>query len=260
QRPIPAEQRPGGMRAYTSGTTGLPKGVRRERPTEEQLARAKEMYVAALGMADGMRALMCAPIYHSAPSSYVVQSALRDADLWIEPRFDAEAMLRLIAAERISHLYIVPTMMRRLLQLAPEVRARYDLRSLRFAASTGAPCDAHTKRRMIEWWGPILHEAYAASELGYITHIDSHEALGKPGAAGKARPRATLKVLSEEGAELPRGQVGLVYARHAAVTDFTYSHNEAARRQVERDGLWTLGDMGYLDDDGYLFLVDRNSD
>jgi len=256
QRAVPPEQRPGSMRAYTSGTTGLPKGVRRQPPTAAQVALANEMYITALGMENGM----CAPMYHSAPSGYVVQAAMRDADLWIEPRFEAEEVLRVIAAERISHLYIVPTMMRRLLQLAPAVRAQYDVRSLRFAASTGAPCDAQTKRSMIEWWGPVLHEAYAASELGYITHIDSHEALRKPGAAGRPLPGATVKVLSEEGIELARGQVGLVYARHAAVTDFTYTHNDAARRRLERDGLWTLGDMGYLDEDGYLFLVDRNSD
>jgi long-chain acyl-CoA synthetase len=151
-------------------------------------------------------------------------------------------------------------MMRRLLQLAPEERARYDLGSLRFAASTGAPCDAQTKRRMIEWWGPVLHEAYAASELGYVTHIDSHEALRKPGSAGRALPGATVKILSESGEQQPAGRVGLIYARHPAVTEFTYSHNHEARRRLERDGLWTLGDMGYLDEEGYLYIVDRSSD
>jgi long-chain acyl-CoA synthetase len=131
---------------------------------------------------------------------------------------------------------------------------------VRFAASTGAPCDPETKRRMIEWWGPVLHEAYAASELGYITHIDSHEALRKPGSAGRPLPGARVKIVAETGEELPAGKVGLIYARHPATSDFTYSHNDAARRRIERDGLWTLGDMGYLDEDGYLFMVDRNSD
>jgi long-chain acyl-CoA synthetase len=204
-----------------------------------------------------MRALMCAPMYHSAPAGYVVQAALRNADIWLEPRFDAESVLRLVETERISHIYIVPTMMRRLLQLAPEIRARYDTNSLRFAACTGAPCDVQTKCRMIEWWGPVIHEAYAASELGYITHIDSHESLRKPGSAGRTLAGATVKILSETGDALP---AGLVYARHHGVTDFTYSHNPDARRRLERDGLWTLGDMGQIDEDGYLYLVDRNVD
>jgi long-chain acyl-CoA synthetase len=260
ERQAPVAQRPGSTRAYTSGTTGQPKGVRRQPVTPEQAQLAQAMFATALGMEAGMRALMCAPMYHSAPSSYVVQSALRDADLWIEPRFDAEGVLRLIEAERITHLYIVPTMMRRLLQLPADVRARYDVGTVRFAASTGAPCDPETKRRMIEWWGPVLHEAYAASELGYVTHIDSHEALRKPGSAGRPLPGATVKIVSENGADLPAGKVGLIYARHPATSDFTYSHNDAARRRIERDGLWTLGDMGYLDADGYLFMVDRNSD
>jgi long-chain acyl-CoA synthetase len=260
QRPAPPQRTPGSMRAYTSGTTGLPKGVRRQPPTPAQVKEIAEISAVALGMESGMRALMCAPMYHSAPAGYVVHASLRDAELWLEPRFDAESLLRLVEAERLSHLYIVPTMMRRLLQLPPQVRARYDLSSLRFACSTGAPCDPQTKQRMIEWWGPVMHEAYAASELGYITHIDSHEALRKPGSAGRPLAGATVKIFSESGTELAAGNVGLIYARHAGVTDFTYSHNDAARRRLEKHGLWTLGDMGYLDADGYLYLVDRNAD
>jgi long-chain acyl-CoA synthetase len=251
---------PGTMRAYTSGTTGAPKGVRRLRPTPEQVQLAARMSRIALGIERGMRALMCAPMYHSAPCGYLLQAALQAAHIWIEARFEAEAMLGIIQRERISHVYVVPTMMRRLLQLPATVRARYDLGSLRFAACTGAPCPKETKQAMIEWWGPVIHEAYAASEFGYVTHIDSDEALRKPGSAGRAMPGAEVRIMSPSGEDLPAGSVGLIYVRQSAVTDFTYSNNDEARRRIERNGLWTLGDMGYLDGEGYLYVVDRNSD
>ena len=252
--------RPGSMMAYTSGTTGLAKGIRRSPPSPEQVEQLAQVVRVALGIEAGMRAVVSAPIYHSAPATYVIQAALQGAHLWIEPRFDAEATLRLIHTQRITHAYLVPTMFRRLLRLPPELRARYDFSSLRFVISTGAPCPVETKRDMIDWWGPVIHECYAASELGWVTHIDSHEALRKPGSVGRALSGAVVKVLSEQGDELPPGAVGLIHARQAYVPDFTYTNNDQARRQLERDGLWTLRDMGFLDSDGYLHIVDRQSD
>jgi long-chain acyl-CoA synthetase len=258
--PAPTPRVPGSAMVYTSGTTGLPKGIRRDPATPEQLALLAERSRTVLGIEAGMKALVSAPLYHSAPVSYVVQAALVDAQLWIEPRFDAERTLQLIESERISHLYLVPTMYVRLLRLPDETRCRYDLSSVRFVASTGSACAPDIKRRMIEWWGPVFHEAYAASELGWISHIDSAESLRRPGSAGRAIKGVQLKVLSQEGRELPAGTVGLLYARDPAVPDFSYANNAAARRKVETDGLWTLGDLGYLDDEGYLFVVDRQSD
>ncbi|MEO8523541.1 MAG: AMP-binding protein [Caldimonas sp.] len=258
--PEAAQQVPGSAMVYTSGTTGLPKGIRRQPPTPGQLALIAERSRIVLGLAPSMRALLAAPLYHSAPGAYAVQASLVDAHIVIEPRFDALRTLQLIESERISHLYLVPTMYVRLLRLAEEERRRFDLSSVTFVASTGSPCAADVKRQMIDWWGPVFHETYAASELGWISHIDSHESLQRPGSAGRAIPGVQLKVLSAEGQDVPSGTVGLLHARDPAVPDFTYANNDGARRQLERDGLWTLGDMGYLDAEGYLYVVDRKSD
>jgi long-chain acyl-CoA synthetase len=255
-----APRAPGSIMAYTSGTTGLPKGILRCTATPEQVQRLAEAARVALGIAPEMRALVSAPLYHSAPANYVMQLALRDAHIWIEPRFDAETTLKLIDSEQITHAYLVPTMFTRLLRLSADVRKRHCVDSLRFVACTGAPFPQGTKARMIDWWGPVIHESYAASELGWITHIDSQEALRKPGSVGKAIPGTVIKILSDIGTELPVGEAGLIHARSSATPDFTYANNGEARRQLERDGLWTLRDVGYLDEDGYLYIVDRQSD
>jgi len=254
------ERRPGTLMPYTSGTTGRAKGVRRLPQTPEQLAQLQQGMRQVLGIEPGMRALHPAPLYHSAPSSYAVQAALHGELLVLEERFDAERALSLIERHRLTHAYLVPTMYVRLLRLPEAVKRRYDLSSMRFVASTGSPCPAEVKRAMIDWWGPVFNESYAASELGYVTSISSEEALRKPGAAGRPVGEARLRILDESGRELPRGQVGLIYARQPAYPDFTYNNNAEARRTIERDGLLSLGDMGFVDDDGYLYVCDRAAD
>jgi long-chain acyl-CoA synthetase len=251
---------PGTLMPYTSGTTGRAKGVRRFPQTPEQVAKLQQGFAQVLGIQPGMRALHPAPLYHSAPSSYAVQAALHGELLVLEARFDAERALALIERHRLTHAYLVPTMYVRLLRLPEEVKRRYDLSSMRFVASTGSPCPAEVKRAMIDWWGPVFNESYAASELGYVTSISSEEALRKPGAAGRPVGAARIRILDESGRELPRGQVGLIYARQPAYPDFTYNNNASARREIERDGLLSLGDMGFVDDDGYLYVCDRASD
>jgi len=254
------ERRPGTLMPYTSGTTGRAKGIRRLPQTPEQLAQLQQGMRQVLGIEPGMRALHPAPLYHSAPSSYAVQAALHGELLVLEERFDAERALSLIERHRLTHAYLVPTMYVRLLRLSEAVKRRYDLSSMLFVASTGSPCPAEVKRAMIDWWGPVFNESYAASELGYVTSIGSEEALRKSGAAGRPVGAATLRILDESGRELPRGEVGLIYARQPAYPDFTYNNNPEARRTIERDGLLSLGDMGFIDDDGYLYVCDRAAD
>jgi long-chain acyl-CoA synthetase len=249
---------------YTSGTTGRPKGVRRLPPSPADAPRLAELaaraWRIALGFEPGARALLSAPLYHSAPNSYALQAILHDCTLWLEPKFDAEGTLGLIERERITHAYMVPTMFARLLKLPEAVRARYDVSSMRHVISMGSPCAPEVKRAMIDWWGPVIHESYAASEFGLVTFITGAEALERPGSAGRSLPSASVKVLDRAGRELPPGEVGLIYARNRAYPDFTYANDDAARRAIEREGLCTLGDMGYLDADGYLYVCDRDSD
>lgn len=251
---------PRGAMFYTSGTTGRPKGIVRDPMTPAQAQASLALRGLAYGIEPGMRALVSAPMYHSAPNSYALAVAQVDGTLFIEPRFDAERTLQLIHEHRISHAYLVPTMYVRMLALPQALRARYDLGSMRMVASTGSPCPPEVKRAMIAWWGPVITECYGSSELGYMTLLTAEQALRKPGSAGLPLPGVTLKILDDDGREQPTGSPGLIYVNQPAFADFSYRGNDAARRGMERDGLKTMGDVGYVDADGFLFIVDRQAD
>jgi long-chain acyl-CoA synthetase len=245
---------------YSSGTTGRPKGVKRAAPPPEQIQRMTEITQTVLGIREGMRTAIVAPLYHSAPAAYGMQSLLFGELALIHERFHPERLLGEIEQHKLDRLYLVPTHFVRLLRLPDEVKRSYDLSSVKFVASTGSPCPPEVKKQMIDWWGPVINESYASSEAGFITLLSSEEARTHPGSAGRPVAGADVRILDDDGNVLPPYEPGLIYCRQAAYPDFTYINREEDRKAIDRDGLVAVGDVGYFDRDGYLYICDRKSD
>ena len=245
---------------YTSGTTGHPKGVRRDAPTPEQSAHAERMRGMIYGLKPGARTIVPGPLYHSAPNSFGLRAGRLGGALVLMPRFDAEEFLRLIECEKIDTIFMVPTMFIRLMKLPEEIRRKYDMSSLRHVIHAAAPCPADVKRAMIEWWGPVVYEFYGSTESGAVTFANSGDALKKPGTVGKISPGAELRFVGDDGRVLPPGQIGEIYSRISGNPDFTYHNKPEKRAEIDRDGFITSGDVGYIDEDGYVFICDRKRD
>ncbi|MGH7023002.1 MAG: AMP-binding protein [Caulobacteraceae bacterium] len=243
----------GGAMLYTSGTTGRPKGVYRRAMTT--------VLAPGPGVPNDVQ-LCVGPAYHAAPLAFDVRSALAQGNpLVFLDKWDSEGVLAAIERYRVTRCHLVPIMFQRLLALPDEVKARYDLSSLRYVVHGAAPCPPEVKKAMIDWWGPILHEYYAGSEGGAGFLISSEEWLRKPGTVGRLPTPEALKIYDEAGDEITeRGRPGTLYFQVSPVAPFEYFKDPAKTAGAHRDGYFTLGDVGYLDEDDYLFLTGRTAD
>jgi long-chain acyl-CoA synthetase len=258
----PEERASGSPMLYTSGTTGRPKGVRRPLTgaDPDQVPAASAWFFGIFGLRpfDGNVHLCGSPLYHTAVLNFVAISIQLGHTAVVMDGWDPEEMLRLIERHRVTHSHMVPTQFRRLLALPDDVRDKYDLSSMRNLVHGAAPCPPEVKRRMLDWWGPVVTEYYAATEGGG-TVISGGEWLRKPGSVGLPWPGSTIKILDDGGQEVPPGRPGTVYMKMGD-SKFEYHKDQAKTEEARVGDLFTLGDVGHLDDDGYLFLHDRKTD
>lgn len=249
-----------GSIVYTSGTTGRAKGVKRmpATPTQQHAMRAVRETLYHAGAED--RVLVPGPLYHAFPNQLAMHAPLNAAHLEIMPRFDTEELLRLIERERITSLGVAPIMFIRLLQLPQEVRDRYDISSLKWVLHAGGPCPPDVKRAMIDWWGPVVAEYYGGTETGPLTLCTSAEWLERPGTCGRPIAGARILIVDADKREVACEVQGEIFARLDPYPDFTYHNDPAKREEVGLGDLVSLGDIGYRDADGYLYICDRVRD
>ena len=250
----------GNSMLYTSGTTGRPKGVYRKRPSA--LRTAGEVAKRVTHVPGQDLNLCTGPLYHAAPLAFSMTiPILFGCGVVMMDGWDAEEALRLIERYRVTHSHMVPTMFHRLLQLPEETRARYDTSSLRVVLHGAAPCPVHVKQALMDWLGPIVYEYYAATE-GWGSWVGPEDWLAKPGTVGKPE-EGQVEVRDEDGKAVAPGTIGTVYMRAPEdETRFQYfgDDDKTSRAYDEAGRYFTLGDMGYVDDEGDLFLCDRSAD
>ncbi len=250
------DEREGDLLQYSSGTTGRPKGIKRELPHVPP-AEAPGMMSALVGfwMTPDSVYLSPAPLYHTAPSVWSMSTQAGGITTVVMEKFDPEGTLDAIQRHRVTHGQFVPAMFTRMLKLPQGVRDSYDLSSLRRVMHAAAPCPVEIKKQMIDWWGPIVDEYYASSEAIGSTLISAEDWLAHPGSVGKPM-QCQIHILGEDGSELPPGEPGEIYFEGGFAFEYL---NDPTKTAASRDehGWATVGDIGYLDDGGYLYLTDR---
>jgi long-chain acyl-CoA synthetase len=261
----PADQRLAGPMFYTSGTTGRPKGVRNALTTAGMPASTWQLMTAGaienLGLPTDGVTLLCGPAYHSAQWAFAVFPLLAGGMVVMRRRFDPAETLELIDRHRVTNLHLVPTQMLRLLRLPDEVRGRFSGESLQVVYHGAAPCPPDVKRRMLAWWGPKLVEYYGGTEGAMLATITAEEWLAHPTSVGKPWPIVEVLVLRDDGSRCDVGETGTLYVRNLLGMDFEY-HGDPDKTAAAHHapGVFTLGDVGHLDDEGYLHLSDRRID
>jgi long-chain acyl-CoA synthetase len=258
----PNRRTTGAPMLYTSGTSGRPKGVRRPLTgaDPDAIPPYTAWFFAIFGLSpfDGHVHLCCSPLYHTAVLNFATISVQLGHPVVLMDRFDPVTLLALVERHRVTSSHMVPTQFRRLLALPEQIRQRYDVSSLRCMIHAAAPCPPEVKRKMIDWWGPVVTEYYAATEGGGSV-ITAAQWLRRPGSVGTAWPGSEVRVLDDRGDDVPAGQTGLVYMRMGD-SSFEYHNDHAKTVASRKKGMFTVGDIGYLDADGYLYLCDRQSD
>lgn len=254
--PESGDQMMGATMNYTAGTTGNPKGAYRANGMPAEVVR---QWAGLFDLRPGDVHLVAGPMHHSAPGAMAnLCTALGGCDV-IMRRFDAERALRHIAEHRVTSTFMAPILLQRITDLPREVQQRYDLSSMRSIIMAAAPCPTEVKRRVHELFGEVLYEFYGASETGVNTVLRPEEQLRKPGSCGRIAPDNEVRILDDDGRDCPRGTPGEIYVRNDVIIDEYYKKPEKTRESW-KDGFFSVGDVGYLDDDGFLFVVDRKRD
>jgi long-chain acyl-CoA synthetase len=245
---------------YTSGTTGRPKATETPPQYFPRVETVQALAEALRPKATPSPGLVVGPLYHTGPLG-MARNLFAGSSLIVMQHFDAEQALALIEQHRVAGSVMVPTHFQRMLALPAEVRARYDVSSMQRLAHTGAACPRDVKKAMIDWFGPVLVEAYGGTEAGSTTFISSPEWLARPGSVGKALPPFETEIYGEDGRILGPNEVGQVYFRDTSGHGIVYRGDpEKTAAAHIAPGVFTLGEMGYVDDEGYLFITDRVSD